>query len=432
MYFSNKGANTLSILISVVGNTDPISNHYDGATLHLARVLQPNKIVLLYSEEFEHRHEEMLKCLKSIEGYTPEVLKYPKVISNEDIYRFDKMYDLIDTVLFKFTDARKNRSTSTDSEIILNLSSGTPQVKGAFYAINRISNYHLSAYQVISPMNASNPHKGLTSSLNIEEEIRCNIDHQPNFKSRVLKDNGENLNRALAKRHITNLINQYDYAAALSVLNESGNLTNGTIIAQQLDQLVAAVNLATIPKDFDSVLNIELVEKVRLTTFACAVLKMKLEKNDVAETLVRCKSIMEYLCKELINRNHPTLLKEVPGLPITINRKFSDKELVSSYQHHASNRSKSLAVNLNGYLTLTEYYHHEKEHELIEKVHAINCIRNNVAHELQEVKKYNEAKLNEAVEAVLAMNQVLFPQITHHMYDVFKTQYNKKLIALLE
>ena len=61
----------MTILLTAVGTTDPIRGGYDGPVLHIARVYQPEKIVLIYSEEMYKKHDSMVKALESINGYLP-------------------------------------------------------------------------------------------------------------------------------------------------------------------------------------------------------------------------------------------------------------------------------------------------------------------------------------------------------------------------
>ena len=40
----------MKILISAVGDTDPIRNFHDGALVHIARKYRPDKIIIVFSE----------------------------------------------------------------------------------------------------------------------------------------------------------------------------------------------------------------------------------------------------------------------------------------------------------------------------------------------------------------------------------------------
>ena len=49
----------MKILISAVGDTDPIRNYHDGALLHIARKYRPDKIVLVFSDRTSYKKESI-------------------------------------------------------------------------------------------------------------------------------------------------------------------------------------------------------------------------------------------------------------------------------------------------------------------------------------------------------------------------------------
>lgn len=54
----------MQTLISCVGDTDPIRNFHDGPLLHIARVLKPEKIILIHSERSKKKHEYISLALQ--------------------------------------------------------------------------------------------------------------------------------------------------------------------------------------------------------------------------------------------------------------------------------------------------------------------------------------------------------------------------------
>ena len=90
----------MRILISSVGDTDPIRGFRDGALLHIARKYRPDKIIIIYSERTVLRHDRIVAALHSIEeSYSPEIEQYPTIIKNSEIFIFDKMYEQIERFL---------------------------------------------------------------------------------------------------------------------------------------------------------------------------------------------------------------------------------------------------------------------------------------------------------------------------------------------
>ena len=46
------------ILFSPIGNTDPITNNYDGAMLHIIREYRPDKVYLYLSKDIVNKEEK--------------------------------------------------------------------------------------------------------------------------------------------------------------------------------------------------------------------------------------------------------------------------------------------------------------------------------------------------------------------------------------
>lgn len=215
-------------LISAVGDSDPIRNFYDGPLLHIARVYQPEKIVLIHSERSIIKHEKIIKSIKSIAGYSPEIIQDETVLKNDEVFIFDTMNDRLSKIIDKY-------NTKYD-DTILNLSSGTPQMISAMFAINRISDLHVTAVQVATPNNSSNEGTPHDSQEDIDILIETNQDHQSDFVNRTRQDEGTKFSQSLTKRNLETLIDHYDYLAAS---NLASSYPDWEIITNKLNHLVS-------------------------------------------------------------------------------------------------------------------------------------------------------------------------------------------------
>ena len=182
----------MTTLISCIGDTDPIRNRHDGALLHLARVFRPKKILLIYSERALLKENNILLALNSIEGYSPVIKKDERLISNSEVFIFDKMYEILNNVVLKYS--------RDDEDLILNLSSGTPQMKSALFTINRLNDINVRAYQVITPSHSSNEGIRHDNNLDINYLISTNLDNRKDFEKRILEDKAEKFQKTLIKR----------------------------------------------------------------------------------------------------------------------------------------------------------------------------------------------------------------------------------------
>ena len=111
-------------LISPVGFTDPIRENHDGAVLHLVRMLRPEVIELYLSQELRNRQIFMKKAIYSIsDNYRPQINFKILKDENSNVAEFDSMYNFFRRILKTYN--------NDDSQLILNLSSGTPAMKSA-------------------------------------------------------------------------------------------------------------------------------------------------------------------------------------------------------------------------------------------------------------------------------------------------------------
>ena len=60
-----------TVLLSCVGDSDPIRQNHDGALLHIVRCKKPEKIVLLQSERSLTKKARIIAALNSIPDYRP-------------------------------------------------------------------------------------------------------------------------------------------------------------------------------------------------------------------------------------------------------------------------------------------------------------------------------------------------------------------------
>ena len=138
----------MQTLISCVGDTDPIRNFHDGPLLHIARVLKPEKIILIHSERSKKKHEYISLALQSIPNYNPTIVEENTVLANNEVFLFDRMYEVLSGIIKKYT--------QTEETLLLNLTSATPQIISAMFSINRINDLKVRAFQVTTPVRDSN------------------------------------------------------------------------------------------------------------------------------------------------------------------------------------------------------------------------------------------------------------------------------------
>lgn len=199
------------VLLSPVGTSDPMRSCHDGPLAHIVRHYRPEAVYLFLTAEMEELDRRDDRYSRSILAIHP-ACRIEKIYTGiQDAHNFDRFIGVFSEALSGI--ARDNPG----SRILLNLTSGTPQMQLALALEAVLGQYGLTALQVSSPeqrSNLNNPPEGI--NFDLEEQLECNLDHQdassPN-RCRELPLLSLHLNNT--KRSIRSLISRYEYAGAL-------------------------------------------------------------------------------------------------------------------------------------------------------------------------------------------------------------------------
>lgn len=427
----------MEILISAVGTTDPISNNRDAALLHIARTYRPEQIVLVYSEEMLVKKDLVEKALFSIEGYHPKVVIESIILKNDEVYLFDKMYEVMGQIIEKYS--------GTDHQLILNLSSGTPQIISALFALNRINDYNTQAIQVATPNKSANRKYVPLSSEDEQKLFDENEDNQKDYEDRTIKDEAEKFNQSLIKRHLRNLISSYDYLAAeeLVTRKEYNKLLSKKKLSRLRDLLndfVKVFKTQAILKDIQGYSLTE-VEKKALNYFL--MIEVLKERGQVADVLIKSKSYVEFIIEEKIKKDYPELIKYDGTFP-KLNEEYKDFEAILDFIDLDFKRAKGIKdekeriyspqsiLNLLSYENILSYY--QVSPELLKSIKLINSLngeRNKVAHGLSEIdsKLVNSKKLQQTIDTLRFILQDTF-EIDDSYFSCYQTLNNEMLDLL--
>lgn len=206
-------------LIAVPGITDPIRGGFDGPILHIVRHYTPKNVVLLLSEEIAktelvyHHNEEAIRLLN------PECLVEVVNTGIKNVFSYD------DFSLILLHMCKNYQKKYPNNRIILNISSGTPQMNTAFCMIVLANPERYLAVQVLNPENSStktvpfDPQKEL-----IEEVFENNCDNLEGAPNRCRETSLLNFRRPMVQFQIESLIHNYDYAGAYQLYMENASV----------------------------------------------------------------------------------------------------------------------------------------------------------------------------------------------------------------
>ena len=428
----------MKILISAVGTTDPISNNHDAALLHIARNYRPDKIVLVFSQEMLVKQDLINKVLLSIEGYNPIIEIDSTILNNDEVFLFDKMYEVMGLIVQKYT--------NDDDEIILNLSSGTPQIISALFALNRINDYNTQAIQVATPKKGANREYKPLADSEIDALIVENQDNSLDFVDRSIKDKSEKFTQALVKRHLRSLIASFDYQAAEAIINrkEYNKLLSKKRIAYIREKLNDFSRVFKNQSILSDILSFPLDDSQKKALNYYLMIDVLKEREHIADVLIKAKSLAEFVIEETIKKDHEGLIVFDGNLP-KLNPDFPDCEAILDDIDKKMKKSRGIedteerifsvqsTLNLLSYLNILEFYEYDSQLQTaINGILSLNGERNKVAHGLSEIdtRLLSRKKLKQLSEnlRLLLVDCLGIDTSYFNYYD----KQNEELIKMLE
>lgn len=209
----------MRILFTPAGDTDPVRGYRDGAILHILRHYPPvDKVILFLTKDMEEKEKES-HCytkgiatvaqdipLEMIDSGITEPHKYEKLTQIQEA--FDEVYN----------------AYSEDTQWLLNVSSGTPQIKTVM-ALLALDYPRTKAIQVDSPMKGSNRDNHPNKENDMLEMIECNEDRiYDDMPNRCSEPPLLLLKKHSLKRQIISLVKNYEYAGALQLVKQNSTL----------------------------------------------------------------------------------------------------------------------------------------------------------------------------------------------------------------
>lgn len=239
------------VLFSPVGGTDPLSNenYQDGAILHIVRNYRPERIVLFLSQEMLRFHKEDNRYIKSLyllyreflkqdnpeklEQLTENALKPQQQFTIEntglELYQIGNMQveaikrvnlsEVQDFNTFYREFPRwihySMKDLGEEDTLLLNVSSGTPAMKGCLLSMQLLQDIPCKAIQVSTPVRRMNEHRH--SGFVLEEAWDNNIDNLEGFTNRCTEVSVPDYACMIQENQIKRLLLEYDYKGAFSL-----------------------------------------------------------------------------------------------------------------------------------------------------------------------------------------------------------------------
>lgn len=386
----------MKILISAVGDTDPIRNFHDGALVHIARKYCPDKIIIVFSERTIGKKDDIEKVIRSIDSeYVPEIVCHEPIILNEDVFVFDTMYEQFDAIIQKYY--------TKDDEFILNLSSATPQVKSALFVLNRLSEINVKAVQVSSPENDSNAGVGHDDSEDIDALIDTNMDNKLDYIDRTIEDTSEKFKQGLIKKTLRDFIKKYDYKASLELANQLPEFPGLKECRKKLQDIVDSLDRQAVPQLLQKK---KWSEEQKKVLNAYLTIDLQKERGNFSEGLIRIKNLTEFILEDYIENRYPGFLDNYV------------------------NESEKYYLGIWDYRKILKEKNEWNQYKKIKSVISMNSSRNTVAHKLDPLDSEELKQLGPVLKTLKGLIKEQY-QLTEKDFNFYK-DVNKELLELLK
>ena len=216
------------ILFSTLGMTDPIKNDYDGPLLHIMRYYKPHKVYLfmtkrvceLADQDDRYRVHAMELCRR--ESFDCEIieLRYEEI---DNPQKFDIFYPIFEKELIDIHNANPG------CQILINLSSGTPQMKSTCHLLALTTPFPVIPIQVTTPNERENYG---SPDYDLEISWKNNLDNDPELETnnRAQQVELDNLRYLFLREAAISNINACNYSSALAILTPVTEFVPGDVI----------------------------------------------------------------------------------------------------------------------------------------------------------------------------------------------------------
>ncbi|UXV29500.1 type III-A CRISPR-associated CARF protein Csm6 [Mammaliicoccus sciuri] len=413
----------MSVLFSPVGNSDPWRSGRDGAMLHIIRHYKPKKVVLFFTESlwegndirYGHKNYDWETIIQAVSPNT-EVSKIIRKIDNaQDFDSFkEEFHYSINTIEQQYP----------EDKILLNVTSGTPQMEATLCLEYIVYPDSKKCIQVSTPEKSSNANLSYANPQNTLEQLE-NVNHNESLSEARFKEiEIISFREAMIRSQLLSLIDNYDYEGALNLINLQKSFRNKRKLVQILDEITQNIKTHKVFPDIQNKYSDETQAKL---LFHFLLLQMRYNRGDIAEFLIRVKSIAEYIAEYQLNQKHPNIIEYKRGMP-KLNSEESSFLLL--FKRHM--KENKMEIKIDNPLGLPAYVHIFKVLDPnstftsdLDKILKINGLRNSVAHRLEAINvtdKSNKKTLKNSMNSIKSLLEIVFPNINQKDYDYFENK----------
>lgn len=215
------------ILFTCAGTSDPVRGNRDGGILHIMRYYHPKRVYLFLSQQIadleaqDHRFEKTFQHMQEVCAAQGIVYQPSHFMHNSQLCDASKI-DLVEKPLLEYFTSVA--AENPNCRILLNLSSGTPQMKTLMQFLAVDSPYHVLGVQVDGPQqNKKDQSRTDNETYNVDYELATNFDDEPDCLPEGERRNRMSEPEMFAIKHqrhrqqLLKLLERQDYDAMLDM-----------------------------------------------------------------------------------------------------------------------------------------------------------------------------------------------------------------------
>lgn len=215
------------VLFSPIGNTDPIRGFRDGAWLHICRIYQPRVCVVYLTAEMCRREAVVEEDGRPKDLYARTLALLNNHLYGEDTERYILLQFVRDPACENAHSLEyflplyhrllsQMHSDYPDDELLVNVSSGTPGMKGSLMALSALLPFNVKLIQVSDPdITQDSKNETVNTEYLVDETFVCDLDNVPGFPNRTSVQPMKNLSLALRVNELCRLVKEGDYHTVL-------------------------------------------------------------------------------------------------------------------------------------------------------------------------------------------------------------------------
>jgi len=420
-----ESANQKVIFVSMIGDSDPIRSQYDGPMLHIARHYHPTVIHLLLTQRMQKEDKKILleeainRLYESNQWEKPEIRFH--AISNPNPARFEN---------FGFTDFMLSitKDYSLD-QVLVNISSGTPQMIASMCLEIVTNNLNVKALQVDSP----DPNDvSIDHAINRIDQLNQNKDEDKKAKNRTVVTDLLEFNRARNKQRIQTFINQFEYNTALKFMEEN-HLTHNRAY-----KLITDVSKTESMRLLDE----KMLKNHKESDFQYLIVnyflqwELEFKRNKYINYILKSTSLIVAMCKYHMKEKFYTqqthqfwdllekdgkITRETAGLMHPIFRQIFNNE------HYKNNATTQYLLTLYKLISIEDDFY--KQVSILRQIES--STRNYLAHEINLSKISEQKYKNDATimhDSMLNVMKIVFHDRFKDINLMFFEQSNQDIL----